>query len=71
MVCGHGTRYRNLSCVVSDGSLGDGGSLVEEELCEGLDPAVSREEPVRLKEPCYLPCPGETVSTATREVTSP
>uniref|UniRef100_A0A671R8R0 Thrombospondin type-1 domain-containing protein 7A n=1 Tax=Sinocyclocheilus anshuiensis TaxID=1608454 RepID=A0A671R8R0_9TELE len=37
VVCGVGLRFRNLSCFVSDGS-GDGkSSIVEEELCAGLE----------------------------------
>uniref|UniRef100_A0A8C1KJ43 Thrombospondin type-1 domain-containing protein 7A n=1 Tax=Cyprinus carpio TaxID=7962 RepID=A0A8C1KJ43_CYPCA len=40
VVCGVGLRFRNLSCFVSDGS-GDGkSSIVEEELCAGLDSAL-------------------------------
>ncbi|TMS10942.1 Thrombospondin type-1 domain-containing protein 7A [Larimichthys crocea] len=44
VVCGHGMRYRNLSCFVSDGS-GDGeGSLVDEELCSSLELAIRRRQ---------------------------
>lgn len=58
MVCGHGTRYRNLSCVVSDGSFNDEGSLVDDELCESLELTVDGFKLARLKEACTLPCPG-------------
>ncbi|AWP15681.1 putative thrombospondin type-1 domain-containing protein 7A-like [Scophthalmus maximus] len=62
VVCGHGMRYRNLSCFVSDGSIdgkvGDG-SLVDEELCSSLELAVDGDKQIRLKEACTLPCPGE------------
>lgn len=61
VVCGHGMRYRNLSCFVSDGSIdgkvGDG-SLVDEELCSSLELAVDGDKQIRLKEACTLPCPG-------------
>ncbi|CAB1415308.1 unnamed protein product [Pleuronectes platessa] len=63
VVCGHGTRYRNLSCFVSDGSMdseGEGeGSLVDEELCSSLELAVDGDKQITLKEACTLPCPGE------------
>uniref|UniRef100_A0A3P9MW48 Thrombospondin type-1 domain-containing protein 7A n=1 Tax=Poecilia reticulata TaxID=8081 RepID=A0A3P9MW48_POERE len=59
VVCGHGTRYRNLSCFVSDGS-GDGeSSMVDEELCSSLELAVNGDKKIILKEACTLPCPGE------------
>lgn len=58
LACGHGTRYRKLSCVVSDGSFNDKLSLVDEELCEGLEQTGDGDKPVRLKETCTLPCPG-------------
>ncbi|KAF3839604.1 hypothetical protein F7725_018321 [Dissostichus mawsoni] len=41
VVCGHGTRYRNLTCYVSDGSREGEGSLVDEELCNSLKLAVN------------------------------
>ncbi|CAG02749.1 unnamed protein product, partial [Tetraodon nigroviridis] len=59
VVCGTGTRYRNLSCVVSDGSFHDEGSLVDDELCQSLELTVNGFTPVRLKEACTLPCPGD------------
>lgn len=59
VVCGHGTRYRNLSCFVSDGSGDDEGSQVDEELCGGLELAVEGDKQIRLKEACTLPCPGK------------
>ncbi|KAF3692339.1 Thrombospondin type-1 domain-containing protein 7A Precursor [Channa argus] len=57
VVCGHGTRYRNLSCFVSDGSSDGESSLVDEELCSGLELAVDGDKQIRLKEACTLPCP--------------
>uniref|UniRef100_I3JH86 Thrombospondin type 1 domain containing 7A n=1 Tax=Oreochromis niloticus TaxID=8128 RepID=I3JH86_ORENI len=57
VVCGHGMRFRNLSCFVSDGD--DEGSLVDEELCSSLEVAVDGDKQIRLKESCILPCPGE------------
>lgn len=59
MVCGHGLRYRNLSCFVSDGSDEDRLSLVDEELCSSLELAVDGDKKITLKEACTLPCPGE------------
>lgn len=58
VVCGHGTRYRNLSCFVSDGSSDGEGSQVDEELCSSLELAVDGDKQIRLKEACVLPCPG-------------
>lgn len=58
VVCGHGTRYRNLSCFVSDGSIDGEGSQVDEELCSSLELAVDGDKQIRLKEACILPCPG-------------
>uniref|UniRef100_A0A672S6X1 Thrombospondin type-1 domain-containing protein 7A n=1 Tax=Sinocyclocheilus grahami TaxID=75366 RepID=A0A672S6X1_SINGR len=58
VVCGVGLRFRNLSCFVSDGS-GDGkSSIVEEELCAGLEQAVDGDKNIVLEETCTLPCPG-------------
>ncbi|XP_019734334.1 thrombospondin, type I, domain containing 7Ab isoform X2 [Hippocampus comes] len=61
VVCGHGTRYRNLTCFVSDGSGGeqDSGGQVDEELCGSLELSVDGDKRIRLKEACMLPCPGE------------
>lgn len=62
VVCGHGMRYRNLSCFVSDDS-GDGeGSMVDEELCSSLELAVDGDKQIRLKEACTLPCPGNNAA---------
>ncbi|KTG31262.1 hypothetical protein cypCar_00027781 [Cyprinus carpio] len=59
VVCGVGLRFRNLSCFVSDGS-GDGkSSIVEEELCAGLEQAVDGDKNIVLEETCTLPCPGD------------
>lgn len=56
-----GLRFRNLSCFVSDGS-GDGKiSIVEEELCAGLEQAVDGDTNIVLEETCTLPCPGNTL----------
>ncbi|XP_064856159.1 thrombospondin type-1 domain-containing protein 7A-like [Oncorhynchus nerka] len=59
VVCGAGLRYRNLTCFVSDGSGEGEASMVEEELCGGLELAVNRDKLIILKETCVLPCPGE------------
>ncbi|XP_061918683.1 thrombospondin, type I, domain containing 7Ab [Entelurus aequoreus] len=59
VVCGHGTRYRNLTCFVSDGGEDGEGSQVDEELCGGLDLLVDGDKRISLKEACTLPCPGE------------
>lgn len=58
VVCGHGTRYRNLTCFVSDGSADGDSSVVDEELCGGLELAVDGDKQIVLKEACVLPCPG-------------
>uniref|UniRef100_A0A672T3S8 Thrombospondin type-1 domain-containing protein 7A n=1 Tax=Sinocyclocheilus grahami TaxID=75366 RepID=A0A672T3S8_SINGR len=59
VVCGVGLRFRNLSCFVSDGS-GDGkSSIVEDELCAGLEQAVDGDKNIILEETCTLPCPGD------------
>lgn len=59
VVCGHGMRYRNLSCYVSDGTSDGDGSLVDEELCSSLELAVDGDKQIKLKEACTLPCPGD------------
>ncbi|XP_017564196.1 thrombospondin type-1 domain-containing protein 7A isoform X2 [Pygocentrus nattereri] len=59
VVCGEGRRFRNLSCFVSDGSRDVPGSLVEEELCAGLEAAVDGDKNIILEEACTLPCPGD------------
>uniref|UniRef100_A0A8B9RHX6 Thrombospondin type-1 domain-containing protein 7A n=1 Tax=Astyanax mexicanus TaxID=7994 RepID=A0A8B9RHX6_ASTMX len=60
VVCGEGRRFRNLSCFVSDGSRDVPGSLVEEDLCAALEPAVDGDKNIVLEEGCTLPCPGTT-----------
>ncbi|KAG9283723.1 thrombospondin type-1 domain-containing protein 7A-like [Astyanax mexicanus] len=59
VVCGEGRRFRNLSCFVSDGSRDVPGSLVEEDLCAALEPAVDGDKNIVLEEGCTLPCPGD------------
>ncbi|MEQ2168536.1 hypothetical protein GOODEAATRI_015584 [Goodea atripinnis] len=59
VVCGHGTRYRNLSCFVSDGSSDGESSMVDEELCNTLELAINGDRKIILKEACILPCPGD------------
>lgn len=58
VVCGHGTRYRNLTCLVSDGSGGGESSVADEELCSSLELAVDGDKQIVLSEACTLPCPG-------------
>ncbi|XP_028835225.1 thrombospondin, type I, domain containing 7Ab isoform X4 [Denticeps clupeoides] len=59
VVCGEGRRFRNVSCFVSDGLREDQGSMVEEELCAGLELAVDGDKRIILEAPCTLPCPGD------------
>ncbi|XP_046895248.1 thrombospondin type-1 domain-containing protein 7A [Hypomesus transpacificus] len=59
VVCGDGLRFRNLTCYVSDAVSQGEGSLVDEELCSGLELAVNGDTEITLKEACTLPCPGE------------
>uniref|UniRef100_A0A8C5FJG1 Thrombospondin, type I, domain containing 7Ab n=1 Tax=Gadus morhua TaxID=8049 RepID=A0A8C5FJG1_GADMO len=59
VACGHGLRHRNTSCFVSDGSGRAPPSLVEEELCSGLQAVADGNKEMRLVESCTLPCPGE------------
>ncbi|XP_038626243.1 thrombospondin type-1 domain-containing protein 7A [Tachyglossus aculeatus] len=56
--CGEGTRTRNVSCVVSNGSVEDAGKEVDEEFCADLDPVIDGEKMV-LEKPCTQPCPGD------------
>ena len=58
VACGHGLRHRNTSCFVSDGSGRAPPSLVEEELCSGLQAVADGNKEMRLVESCTLPCPG-------------
>lgn len=70
VVCGHGTRYRNLTCLVSDGSGGSSGSgessAADEELCSGLELAVDGDKQIVLSEACTLPCPGNQAAATPR-----
>lgn len=66
VVCGHGTRYRNLTCFVSDGSGGADSSTVDEELCSSLELAVDGDKQIMLSEACTLPCPGNQAATKPR-----
>lgn len=52
-------RFRNLTCYVSDAVSQGEGSLVDEELCSGLELAVNGDTEITLKEACTLPCPGD------------
>lgn len=56
--CGEGLRFRNVSCFVSDSVGGNGGSLVDEELCGDLEQTVDGDTQIILEEACTLPCPG-------------
>ncbi|KAI4543884.1 hypothetical protein MG293_006678 [Ovis ammon polii] len=44
--CGEGTRTRNISCVVSDGSADDFSKVVDEEFCTDIEPTIDGD--------CYL-----------------
>lgn len=57
--CGEGLRFRNVSCFVSDGSSGQEGSLVDDELCGEQEPSVDGDTNIVLQEACTVPCPGE------------
>ncbi|KAG7325780.1 hypothetical protein KOW79_010705 [Hemibagrus wyckioides] len=61
--CGEGLRFRNVSCFVSDSAGGNGGSLVDEELCGDLEQTVDGDTQIILEEACTLPCPGECYLT--------
>lgn len=56
--CGEGLRFRNVSCFVSDGSRGQEGSLVDDELCGDQEPSVDGDTNIVLQEACTVPCPG-------------
>ncbi|XP_037119281.1 thrombospondin type-1 domain-containing protein 7A-like isoform X2 [Syngnathus acus] len=60
--CGEGLRFRNISCLVSDGSHLPG-SLVDDELCGDHEPVVEGDTHVVLQESCTVPCPGECYLT--------
>ncbi|XP_061442295.1 thrombospondin type-1 domain-containing protein 7A isoform X3 [Rhineura floridana] len=57
--CGEGTRVRNISCVVYDGSSDDAGKIVDEEFCGEIEPVVDGNKKMVLEETCTLPCPGD------------
>uniref|UniRef100_A0A8C9SY47 Thrombospondin type-1 domain-containing protein 7A n=1 Tax=Scleropages formosus TaxID=113540 RepID=A0A8C9SY47_SCLFO len=57
--CGEGLRQRNVSCFVSDGSQDGEESMVEEELCGGLEMAVDGQKQFTLEEMCTVPCPSD------------
>lgn len=58
-----GLRFRNLSCFVSDGSSDGKSSIVEEDLCAGLEQAVDGDKKIVLEETCTLPCPGNRLNS--------
>ncbi|XP_027727807.1 thrombospondin type-1 domain-containing protein 7A [Vombatus ursinus] len=57
--CGEGTKTRNVSCIVSDGSAEDLGKIVDEEFCAEIDPVVDGNKKMVLEETCTQPCPGD------------
>ncbi|KYO26723.1 hypothetical protein Y1Q_0019191 [Alligator mississippiensis] len=57
--CGEGTRIRNISCVVYDGSTEDIGKVVDEEFCGEIEPIVDGNKKMVLEEACTVPCPGD------------
>ncbi|KAG8443081.1 hypothetical protein GDO86_011775 [Hymenochirus boettgeri] len=57
--CGEGTRVRNISCVVYDGSREDSGKIVDEEFCSEIELIVNEDKNIVLEEPCTVPCPGD------------
>ncbi|XP_043922684.1 thrombospondin type-1 domain-containing protein 7A isoform X2 [Protopterus annectens] len=57
--CGQGVRFRNITCMVFDGSQEDEGKVVEEELCGDLEPSVDGDKQILLEEDCTVPCPGD------------
>lgn len=56
--CGEGTRVRNISCVVFDGSTEDVGKVVDEEFCGEIEPVIDGNKKMILEETCTVPCPG-------------
>ncbi|XP_021570660.1 uncharacterized protein LOC110596068 [Carlito syrichta] len=52
-----GTRTRNISCVVSDGSVDDFSKVVDEEFCANIEPMIDANKNMILEETCALPCP--------------
>ncbi|KAG8550939.1 hypothetical protein GDO81_025392 [Engystomops pustulosus] len=57
--CGDGTRFRNMSCVVYDGSREDAGKVVDEEFCGDIELVVDGDVNIVLEESCTVPCPGD------------
>ncbi|XP_069852689.1 thrombospondin type-1 domain-containing protein 7A isoform X3 [Dipodomys merriami] len=57
--CGEGTRTRNISCVVSDGSAEDFGKVVDEEFCADTELIIDGNKNIILEETCTQPCPGD------------
>lgn len=57
--CGEGTRVRNISCVVFDGSIEDVGKIVDEEFCGEIEPIIDGNKKMILEETCTVPCPGK------------
>uniref|UniRef100_A0A9L0IGF4 Thrombospondin type-1 domain-containing protein 7A n=1 Tax=Equus asinus TaxID=9793 RepID=A0A9L0IGF4_EQUAS len=57
--CGEGTRTRNVSCVVSDGSAEDFSKVVDEEFCTDIEPIIDGNKKMVLEETCTQPCPGD------------
>lgn len=56
--CGNGMKFRNMSCVVFDGSREDSGKVVDDEFCADLEPAVNGDKQIVLQASCAVPCPG-------------
>ncbi|KAK7823560.1 hypothetical protein U0070_004674 [Myodes glareolus] len=57
--CGEGTRTRNISCVVTDGSTDDFSKVVDEEFCADIELIVDGNKQIVLEETCTQPCPGD------------
>ncbi|XP_053570076.1 thrombospondin type-1 domain-containing protein 7A [Bombina bombina] len=57
--CGEGIRFRNISCVVYDGTKEDTGKIVDEEFCSDIELIVNGDNKVILEEACTVPCPGD------------
>lgn len=57
--CGEGTRTRNISCVVSDGSADDFSKVVDEEFCADVELIIDGNKHIVLEEACTQPCPGD------------
>ncbi|XP_025235320.1 thrombospondin type-1 domain-containing protein 7A [Theropithecus gelada] len=57
--CGEGTRTRNVSCIVSDGSADDFSKVVDEEFCADIELIIDGNKNMVLEETCTEPCPGD------------